>query len=338
MTTIAQWHFFQEELKIINFLKPHKFVLERSLHIQTAIKKGKKRKKVFSQAHIFFPTNTNRLSNYPRYFFQEELKIIYPPFVPERLIAPNWIPRVSNATISNHFPLPFSFPKSNHPTIPPFIRQHPFRSKGEAYIVAHSRPTKDWWNKKSSESLLTLGYASISVTKHDIVPSPSLLLLPLFTGSPRRFAARRGSTNPGWWRDTAMLGIYYLTPLVVQRPLFAFCVSRRGHSAPRSLVRFRFRRGRIVLERVDVRKPRGGAWWIVSACVRACIFQRYQDTARRIRRWRILGSSNFLPFFFRQSLLFSLSLSFRIWKRVFRMDLEFSNLKVDGCICRVFDT
>lgn len=172
-----------------------------------------------------------------------------------------------------------------------------------------TRPTKDWWNKKSSESLLTLGYASISVTKHDIVPSPSLLLLPLFTGSPRRFAARRGSTNPGWWRDTAMLGIYYLTPLVVQRPLFAFCVSRRGHSAPRSLVRFRFRRGRIVLERVDVRKPRGGAWWIVSACVRACIFQRYQDTARRIRQWRILGSSNFLPFFFRQSLLFSLSLS-----------------------------
>lgn len=44
-------------------------------------------------------------------------------------------------------------------------------------------------------------------------------------------------------------------------------------------------------------------------CVRACIFQRYQDTARRIRQWRILGSSNFLPFFFRQSLLFSLSLS-----------------------------
>ena len=36
----------------------------------------------------------------------------------------------------------------------------------------------------------------------------------------------------------------------------------------------------------------------VRACVRACIFQRYQDTARLIRRWRILGSSNFLPFLF----------------------------------------
>ena len=212
-------------------------------------------------------------------------------------------------------PFPPSFFLSKNRTIPchettvrPFIRQHPFRSKGRGLPI-RGEVDEGFMKKKkkSSESLLTLGYASISVTKHDIVPSPTPLLLPLYTGSPRRFAARRGSTNPGWWRDTAMLGIYYLTPLVVQRPLFAFCVSRRGrHSAPRSLVRFRFRRGRIVLERVDVGEPRGGAWWIVSACVRAyvracvraCIFQRYQDTARLIRRWRILGSSNFLPFLF----------------------------------------
>lgn len=75
-------------------------------------------------------------------------------------------------------------------------------------------------------------------------------------------------------------------------------------------------------------------------CVRACV--HFPTVAGYGAADTTVADSRFVEFssLFLSSIstFLSLSLSFRIWKRIFRMDLEFSNLKIDGCISRVFDT
>lgn len=159
------------------------------------------------------------------YFFQEELKIIILRHICPREEVNRSKLNSTRSTISNFFS---TRPSPCFQNLSSYIRPYlpPFRGGG-------SRCPSSFRDEESKDPRVLFTRSrlrvSISVTKHDIVPSSSSL--PLFTGSPRRLVARRGSTNPGWWRDTAMLGIYYLTLGLSNDPFFAFCVSRRARSS-----------------------------------------------------------------------------------------------------------